>query len=484
MRRLRPVFFLVGPLCTMGCDVVPLPDGPPPDTLYYTLSVDSDVYEEGHVTLRYEVINGDDQPWHFLKWHTPLEGLVADHLDVLRGDEDVPYVGILADRGPPSSASYETVAPGDSVTREVRLTDDYVLQDPGEYTVDHFGWVLDARVGEEVDVRALDAFEQISLERVGPIARFTIAEGANMALPEDSVPSERRGAYQAPPRYSLPLEALPPRFVSCNATQTAVATAAFRGAQAMIAEAAQAMAYDPVIYKSRIDMWFGTEPADPLFTSAEQLFGHMYRNGLQRTVTFDCAPPECAVNEGVSAKAYVIRSVPRIYLCDQFWGLPSTGLTSTVTTVVHELAHLAGVKTPEKVPETYGTKAAADLAEKDTLGAVQNASNFGYFATSVRDCGNEIATVRVADSCQIRTVPLEGTMFTPPTWVVQVTTLGVPDQQLDILNLDAEPCTFDVEDEPQVLLPGERYTLAGAQEHYLENMGECSLFLAVGMPKK
>lgn len=124
----------------------------------------------------------------------------------------------------------------------------------------------------------------------------------------------------------------------------------------------------------------------------------------------------------------------------------------------------------------------AGFADTAPLRAAKNASNYGYFATSPRPCNPATSRVLMGDACQIRMLP---PIPMQEEWerVVQVPTLGFPDQQLEILDLDPDPCTFEEKGVMQEIPGGGRYTLAGAREHVLQNIDTCGLLLVVGAPK-
>lgn len=463
-----PVFANFGNACALLDEI----DAAPPEALYYTVSVDADVYNEGHVLLRYEIVNGDDQPWHFLPWHTPLEGLAADQLEVSRAGEAVPYMGILTGRVAPELGNYRTLAPGERVHREVRLTESYDLTGPGVYTVAHNGMLLDARVGDAVETREPDAFDEVAVVLHGPVPSFTVAEGANLEAPPDADPRYERGRDERtpPPRFTLPIDPMMPTFQNCDPGEEEFATAAFLGAHAFVWSAAQAVSHEQASNAERIRKWYGNIN-DAQDIALVQKFARIYHDAIEREYTMDCQPPKCDIKEGPGgAIAYVVRNSRQINLCDPFWSRPATGAESAASTIVHEWSHIvwgAG-------DNAYGQSRSEDLTT-DPWMAILNADTAGYFATSVDTCGIPIATLPVGSSCQTET--LGGA-----EWVLQASTRGTPDQQIEMVNLRASECSYVENGVRKILAGAGRVTFGGAKEHVLKEIDRCSVFLMVGAP--
>lgn len=101
-----------------------------------TIRTDKATYSPGEpVVLSFMLTNNNAQDMFVLKWHTPLEGMRNNYLDVTVDGVKVPYRGIMAKRGPPGIDSYRLVAAGETVDAEVDITKGYGTDKPGKYRV-------------------------------------------------------------------------------------------------------------------------------------------------------------------------------------------------------------------------------------------------------------------------------------------------------------------------------------------------------------
>ncbi len=95
------------------------------------------------VEVTFRLGNPTDEKVSVLKWHTPLEGLRNNYLRVTRDGVEVPYAGMMLKRAPPDASDYVTLAPGESATGTVDLTEAYDFQQPGHYRIEFTGELRD-----------------------------------------------------------------------------------------------------------------------------------------------------------------------------------------------------------------------------------------------------------------------------------------------------------------------------------------------------
>lgn len=115
----------------------------PTDSLQCTLSVAAShkVGEPVELTLR--LTNPGARPLFVLKWHTPLEGLKNNFLEVTRAGTPVEYQGPMFKRGEPQAGDYVTVAPGATVQAKIDAALAYDFSKPGAYRIAFPGPLMD-----------------------------------------------------------------------------------------------------------------------------------------------------------------------------------------------------------------------------------------------------------------------------------------------------------------------------------------------------
>ncbi|WP_225410871.1 protease [Stigmatella hybrida] len=115
------------------------------------------------VELRFKLINPTAQTVYALKWHTPLEGLRNNFLEVSRDGTEVPYQGPMVKRADPSAEAYAPLAPGGSQEAQVDVSLAYDFTQPGTYRIAFRGTLMDL-VTSQADVpRKMDAFQSVEI---------------------------------------------------------------------------------------------------------------------------------------------------------------------------------------------------------------------------------------------------------------------------------------------------------------------------------
>jgi hypothetical protein len=95
------------------------------------------------VEVTFRLSNPTAQPLYVLNWHTPLEGLRSNCLEVTRAGTEIPYQGPMFKRGEPEAHQYVEIAPGASVEAKIEASLAYDFQQPGTYRIAFRGPVMD-----------------------------------------------------------------------------------------------------------------------------------------------------------------------------------------------------------------------------------------------------------------------------------------------------------------------------------------------------
>ena len=90
---------------------------------------------EGTGVLEYSLTNVGDAPLRFSPADTALEGVANNPFSVYYGNERVSYVGPRLSFALPGEEDFIELAPGESLSASVDLTQLYSLTRPGVYSV-------------------------------------------------------------------------------------------------------------------------------------------------------------------------------------------------------------------------------------------------------------------------------------------------------------------------------------------------------------
>jgi hypothetical protein len=95
------------------------------------------------VQVTFRLTNPTAQPLFVLDWHTPLEGLLSNCLEVTRDGTEIPYQGPMFKRGNPEASDYVTLAPGGSAENTIEAQLAYDFSQPGTYRIAFRGPLMD-----------------------------------------------------------------------------------------------------------------------------------------------------------------------------------------------------------------------------------------------------------------------------------------------------------------------------------------------------
>lgn len=116
---------------------------PPTDSLQCALSVAASYKVGEPVEITFRLTNPTARPLFVLKWHTPLEGLKNNFLEVTHAGTPVEYQGPMFKRGDPQAADYATLAPGATVQAKINASLAYDFSKPGAYRIAFPGPLVD-----------------------------------------------------------------------------------------------------------------------------------------------------------------------------------------------------------------------------------------------------------------------------------------------------------------------------------------------------
>jgi len=107
-----------------------------------------------------------------LKWYTPLEGIKGKILRVTCDGEEMQYQGIMMKRGNPRREHYVLLHPGESVSAEFDLKENYSLKKCDECRLDFKGRIHDVVFNQQQLPPAVN--EQTPVDASGTPVSFRI----------------------------------------------------------------------------------------------------------------------------------------------------------------------------------------------------------------------------------------------------------------------------------------------------------------------
>lgn len=288
------------------------------------------------VTLR----NNGSRAARLLKWNTPAEDVEEALFDVTVDGKAVAFTGPHYKRPAPQDSDYLTLAPGETLTRTVALSDFYDLSSTGSYRVSY------------------------AAQPHGSVAAF--ASNSVDVWVEGRANVDREAA--AAPGGTVTLGAV--TYSKCDATQQATALQALNAASTMANGANTYLAGTPS-GTPRYTTWFGAFSSSG-WNTAKTHFVAIKDAFDTKPVTVDCGCKK-------TYYAYVYPAQPyKIYVCKAFWSAPMTGTDSKGGTLIHEMSHFTAVAGTDD--HVYGQSGAKSLAISNPAQALDNADSHEYFA--------------------------------------------------------------------------------------------------------
>jgi hypothetical protein len=337
--------------------------------------------------VRLTLRNTGDAPVTVYKWDTPFAaagGRLPRSQFVVTNSAgvDVRYRGRWVNMGPIFSDQFYTVRPGDTLSKEVDLIQEYDYGNGGAFAV---SYTLDLDREPDVDLV--------------PIAeRRAFIRNAQKHVDSNSVVIQVNGPV---PR----LSDIPGNAGQCDAAQVAMIDAAKSAAFDYVWSAKMFMEerYDRVpseggsyhfvfVPHPRYARWFGSHdsaepmPGEPDWGDGDNAQVYETVDALLNRVVGGPGArlrPACGC-EGYSPDTSAWSEDDTTYVvhfCPKFFVLPEFEThASRIGTIVHEYTHFHAYY-PGRSDYAYGRNAAEQLAKSDRWKAVRNADNFEYFVT-------------------------------------------------------------------------------------------------------
>jgi hypothetical protein len=133
-------------------------------TLDCTMSVPPSLKVGEPVELRFQLTNPTAQTLYVLEWHTPLEGLLNNFLQVTRDGTEIPYQGPMLKRGNPSAEEYTAIPAGKSVEATVEASLAYDFKQPGHYRIAFRNELMDVTANQSEVPHPLDRFQPMTVK--------------------------------------------------------------------------------------------------------------------------------------------------------------------------------------------------------------------------------------------------------------------------------------------------------------------------------
>ncbi|QSQ27400.1 peptidase M35 [Pyxidicoccus parkwayensis] len=287
------------------------------------------------VTLR----NDGKSAARLLKWNTPADDVEEALFDVTVDGQAVAFTGPHYKRPAPQDSDYLTLAPGETLTRTVALSNFYDLSRTGTYHVSYA-----AQVHGSVTAFASNS---VDLWVEGRVAREAAAAPGGVTT---------LGAISFSGR--------------CDATQQSTILQALNTASSMANNASSYLAGTPS-GTPRYTTWFGAFSSSG-WSTAKSHFVAIKDAFDTKPITVDCSCKK-------TYYAYVYPTQPyTIYVCKAFWSAPLSGTDSKGGTLIHEMSHFNVVAGTDD--HVYGQSGAKSLAISNPAQALDNADNHEYFA--------------------------------------------------------------------------------------------------------
>lgn len=304
--------------------------------------------------VTFSMTNTSNEPVRVLKWQTPFFGLENNLFDVHLGGEKVDYVGLYAKRGAPTDDDYMTLAPQQTQSVVIDLSENYEMERTGQYQIQYHAHLQGMQQGNRPLAKSTGA--PVEIESF-PMVVFV--DGSDQI--------EEKVKKPLPSLDDVGVKAAGIAYERCTTTQESQLVTALNSARTYASNGAS---YFSHTYGPRYTTWFGS------YTSSRYATGKSHFNNISSALSTQTVTINCGCKK--SYYAYVYPNDPyRIYVCRAFWSAPNTGTDSRAGTLIHETSHFTVVAGTDD--HVYGTSAAKSLAISNPDQALDNADNHEYF---------------------------------------------------------------------------------------------------------
>lgn len=142
------------------------------EKIKYTLSAKSNYSLDEPIIINFKLTNFSDRSVWILVWYTPLEGLKGDILDIICDGNKIPYEGRMVKRGDPVSQEYIQLSPGESIAKDIDLSEAYRLSKCGKCMLEFKGQIRDIVQDDSLIPQKIDKHK--SVEILGNSVTFSI----------------------------------------------------------------------------------------------------------------------------------------------------------------------------------------------------------------------------------------------------------------------------------------------------------------------
>lgn len=347
------------------------------------------------VVLKITFRNESKENFYFLRWKTPFDAVGCESLEVkFLEEENCSYIGRHAKRFFDSSISLKNITPGESISTEVLISENYKLPAVGRYSVEL----------EEASILGVFSSEKITsitaemLEAVNFVGnRISVSLAPNLDLGEyfSAVEEVDRDKFKEPSKIFGSAPECPPTSTTCwrayddggvcfgrkYVSHVRVKTGGphhdlIRNAALKLSERFLSLRYY-VRNDQTYRKWFGVWNSVRAARVVKGLRGidsqrHCKRYEIYTTLN-GCEPDTIAWFKISPDENYY----SACNLCPRYFSLPFEGRDSQVGTLAHELSH--GYGGNPGADEVYQVDPCLDLAKNFPDLAVQNADNYQFY---------------------------------------------------------------------------------------------------------
>ena len=184
---------------------------------------------------------------------------------------------------------------------------------------------------------------------------------------------------------NLPSVAAADTFMRCTKAEAETISRAVSNAKRLSMTAAAAVGDTPLY-----ETWFGKYTDANAEVVRRNLKGVVkaIRSGQVTTICASVSPAECDAD----MYAYVYDNEPyRVYICPEFFSLPNmarlrpgqlaSNFGTRAGTIIHEITHFNTVGNTED--NCYARDVCSEMAQTNTVAAIENADSYQYFAEDV-----------------------------------------------------------------------------------------------------
>jgi hypothetical protein len=330
------------------------------------------VLNEGEVLISFELQNTSNYEVRVLKWQTPLEGLLTDCLDINVQGKKIPFDGKMIKRGNPSEKDFILLKPGETVKKEIDLTEAYDIPEKAEIQIE-FNPERLVLLNDGKEIFNPKKISENSLQDVEVInhGALLVTERLNKKLTfgEQNRATDKKKVNENELIVSAGLK--PPVFMGGTAQSQQIVLNAHREAYRLVNEAIRDLQNN---VRPKFIEWFDVNDSQLRVNKVLQNFKAVKTRMENLSFTYDLSGSGCESN----VYAYTTKGGKRIWLCDVFWTVSPTGVNSQAGTLVHEHSH-ASANTDD---HQYGEDGCRKLAISNPDKAITNADNHEYYAES------------------------------------------------------------------------------------------------------